>query len=165
MTEDLHCQQTELYRAERSAPSGRQFHSVEEMQRYVDQLRESPYWRAYYPNVKRIEVYARPANRNESVGWFEPEKEAGAVEMLPAHWTELVLLHEVAHVLAGARFGSQAHCPWFARVYLELVYHFHSAGVDALHEAFESHGIEHDPPTDTNPHEYHPIPLGGATHA
>jgi putative metallohydrolase (TIGR04338 family) len=66
--------------------------------------------------------------------------------MGPGHRCELVVCHELAHVLAGARFGSQAHCPWFGKVYLECVYLI--MGVEAwtaLREAFVAGGIEFNP--------------------
>jgi putative metallohydrolase (TIGR04338 family) len=64
--------------------------------------------------------------------------------MEPAHRCELVLGHEVAHVLAAARYGSHAHDPWFACTYLELVWSM--MGPDAylaLQRSFQDAGIEH----------------------
>ena len=69
----------------------------------------------------------------------------GQLEMLPQHLTPLILMHELAHVCAAERFDSQAHDPWFARTYLELVYR----GVSALkyrelQAAFDDHGVDFD---------------------
>ena len=90
-------------------------------------------------------MYARPKNRKEFVGWYEPHNRAGACEMLPCHWNELVVLHELAHVLASARFGSTSHDPAFARVYLELVaLVMGPSAYVPLYEAFEQHGVNHD---------------------
>lgn len=141
----MRCQQFTLYGAERSVPTGTRFETVEAIQAFVDALRDTWWWDRYYSQVKRVEVYPRPASRRESVGSWKPELAAGKIEMLEVHWNELVVLHELAHVLAAARFGSQAHCPWFARTYLELVSHVMGPeAYVALHEAFDRDGVDHD---------------------
>ena len=65
--------------------------------------------------------------------------------MLRVHWNELVVVHELAHVLAHARFNSQAHDPSFARVYLELTFLIMGSEVYyQLYDAFTRDGIQHD---------------------
>jgi putative metallohydrolase (TIGR04338 family) len=143
------CQQFELYAAERRVSTGERFPSVAAMQAFVDGLRNTWWWRQFYPNVARVEVYSRPSNRHESVGAYDAAKRAGHIEMLPVHWTPLVVLHELAHVLAKARYGSRAHDPAFARVYLELVYlELGYATYVELERAFTAAGInfDHDDP-------------------
>lgn len=137
------CQQFELYAAQGDVPPGRAFASVEEMQAYADELRDLPVWRRQYRQVLRVDVFQRHSC-NESVGAWQEEMGAGVVEMLPQHWCELLLLHEVAHVLAHARYGSRSHDPWFARTFLELVRE--AMGADAylaLWRAFEAAGVDH----------------------
>jgi hypothetical protein len=48
-------------------------------------------------------------------------------------------------VLASARFDSRSHDPWFARIYLELVYSCvgHET-YQALKSAFDAYGVDHD---------------------
>lgn len=143
----LQCQQFELYAAERSALTGRSFGDVAEMQAFVDSLRDTWWWPRWYAKVARVEVYGRPGTRRESVGSWHPAMNAGKLEMLPVHWNELFVLHELAHVLAAARYGSKSHDPWFARVYLELVQLV--MGSDAylsLHLSFTEQGIDFTPP-------------------
>lgn len=140
----MSCQQYELYAAEGGVPKGRTFGSIEEIQKYVDDLRERPWWILEYGKVLKVEVAKSRAKG--SVGGFYPEKNAGRIEMAECHWNELYVLHELAHVLAKARHQSQAHCPYFARVYLEMV--SREMGPETytkLYEAFENHNIEHDP--------------------
>lgn len=117
------CQQYELYSAEEVAPRGREFTSVEEMQRFVDDLRETWWWKMRFPMVHRIEVGAAPKNGGGSVGGFFPDKGAGRVEMMKeaGHWCERILLHEISHVFAAAAYDSKAHDPQFARTYIDLV--------------------------------------------
>jgi putative metallohydrolase (TIGR04338 family) len=137
------CQQFELYASEGTVPIGIEFETVDEAQNFVDAMRETAVWRRQYANVLRIEACWRDAG-DSSVGAWYPDVAAGVVEMLPAHRNELTLCHEVAHVLASARYGSHSHDPWFARTYLELVHAM--MGPDAylaLYEAFEAHGIDH----------------------
>lgn len=139
------CQQFELYAAERQVPEGRRFASVEEIQRFVDGLRDTWWWRQWYPQVLRVEAYKRPSRMKESVGSYSAANRAGVIEMLEVHWNELVILHELSHVLASARYGSRSHDPYFARVYLETVALVMGPDVyRALYDAFEAGGIEHD---------------------
>jgi putative metallohydrolase (TIGR04338 family) len=140
----MSCQQYELYAAERHAPRGVEFTSVESMQRYVDALRDTWWWQLWYPQVLRVEVGAAPARGRGSCGGHHAHNRAGRVEMHPNHWCELYLMHELAHVLAAARFGSQAHCPYFARVYLELVALVVPWSYLALYHAFTAAGIDFD---------------------
>lgn len=139
------CQQFELYAAERKVPQGHRFVSVESIQRWLDGLRDTWWWNLYYPQVRRVEVYSRPARMRDSVGSWHPELAAGKIEMLKVHYNELVLLHELAHVLAAARYDSHAHDPAFARVYLELVaLVMGPVAYTRLYDSFEAAGIEHD---------------------
>lgn len=142
-------QQYELYAAEREGTRGRQFATVKEMQAFVDALRDTWWWQRYYPKVLHVEVGRAPRNGRGSVGGWFAENNTGRMEMHPDHWCEQYVLHELAHVLAAYRYGSKAHCPWFARVYLELVYEVQGADAFvALHAAFDRHSIQHDIPDD-----------------
>lgn len=139
------CQQYELYAAESEGDRGRQFRSLAEIQSFVDALRDTWWWQRWYPKVLRVEV-GKPASKKASVGAWFPENNTGKIEMLEVHWCEQYVLHELAHVLADYRFKSQAHCPWFARVYMELVHNVQgSAAFVQLHGAFDRHNIKHDP--------------------
>jgi putative metallohydrolase (TIGR04338 family) len=144
-----HTQQDALYTAENGVPHGRRFDSLDDIQAYVDALRDNEWWTRFgYYVVLRIE--AGPARKRTkgamSVGWYEPDKNAGRIEMLPVHWNELMVLHEVAHVIAEACNGSKAHDPWFARVYMNLVYCvMGGAAWEELKAAFDTHGIEYTP--------------------
>lgn len=155
----MNCQQDQLYAAESSCRRGQEFHSVEEMQRWVDQLRDRPWWTMFYAKVLRVEVGAARSNGRGSVGDWFPELSAGRIEMHPAHWCVRVILHELAHVLAAARFGSKSHDPYFARVYLELVYHEMGPGAyTELWESFQADGIRHDPGHDHTLLQGRPMP-------
>jgi putative metallohydrolase (TIGR04338 family) len=139
------CQQFELYASEASIPRGREFTSVEEMQRWVDDLRENPWWERFYPQVLRVEAVFKPSGSCSCGGWT-PSMGGGRIEMLPCHRNELVVCHELAHVLAAARFKSKAHCPWFAKTYLELVYLVMGTEAwTALRESFVAGGISFNP--------------------
>lgn len=141
------CQQDELYRAEETVRfRGRSFTTAAELQRWVDDLRERPWWERFYARVLRVEATFIPSGKGSVGAWF-PDRRSGRIEMLPEHRNELYVCHELTHVLAAARYGSQAHCPWFARVYLEVVYEVMGpAAFDDLHEAFHDGGVQHDPP-------------------
>lgn len=139
------CQQYELYGAEGGILMGRRFETEAALQAWVDALRDEPWWSRFYPQVQRIEV-GFVKGPGSCGGWF-PVKNAGRIEMEPEHRNELIVLHELSHVLAAARYRSQAHCPWFARVYLELVYLVMGEKVwRELHASFDKHDVKHDPP-------------------
>jgi putative metallohydrolase (TIGR04338 family) len=143
----VNCQQGKLYAAEEPCPEGHRFASIDDVQRFVDSLRDTWWWRLWYPQVQRVEVHALPAGRSCSVGSWHPQQGAGKLEMLRVHWTVRVVLHELAHVLAEVRYGSHAHCPWFARTYLELVYLVMGAETFTfLRTAFRAADVDFTPP-------------------
>lgn len=139
----MRCQQDELYDAEETIDRGRRFGSLDEVQAWVDALRDERWWQVRYWMVARVEV--GPGRRGAgSVGWFERDKNAGRMEMSPAHLSELFCLHELAHVLAAARDGSDSHDPTFARTYCELVYWvMGSLAWQRLATAFATYGIDY----------------------
>ena len=151
------CQQFELYAAEGTVGSDKI--APADLQRWVDDLRDLDYWQRNFPQVLRVECHVRRSNKDGSVGgWYEADG-CGVIEMAPIHLTEMYVLHELAHVLAAARYGSQAHDPWFARTYLELV----SArlGPDVyvpLYDRFTACDIDHD--TDNAVPAGEPMPAG-----
>lgn len=140
-------QQGALYKSENDALYDPQFPmtgplSLEEAQEFVDHMRHHPWWDENFPKVSRVEVYEHAGG--DSVGVYYPEMESGVADMSDRHMIQLYLCHEVAHVLAAARYGSRSHDPWFARTYLELVYlNMGSDAYHALYRAFEEHHIEH----------------------
>lgn len=139
-----HCQQFELYASEVNVPRGTEFPNAKAMQQWVDDLRENTWWERFYPQVIRVEA-AFTRGPSSVGGWFS-EQGGGRIEMAPSHRCQLVVCHELAHVLAAARFGSKAHCPWFAKTYLEIVYEI--MGVEtwtALRDSFVKGGIEFNP--------------------
>jgi len=141
---DRTCQQFQLYAAEANLPLGEVFDTLDELQAFVDGLRDLSVWRRQYADVMRVECHLRPSGSGSVGGWRE-ESGCGIIEMLTPHRNELFVLHEVAHVLAAARYGSHAHDPWFARTYLELVYEaMGSEAYAALAKSFADHGIDHD---------------------
>lgn len=142
----MNCQQHQLYEAEYGVPKGRIFASLDEVQEYYDALRDTAWWERLYPMVKRVEVGPARKNANGSVGSWFPDRAAGRCEFHPAHRDQLVVLHELAHVLAAARYTSQAHCPWFARVYLEIVSAELPESYVDLYDAFQLGGIDFDIP-------------------
>lgn len=102
-----------VYAAEEETGGGRRFHSVAGMQRYVDSLQRSTWFRRRWPRAVPIEIAA--AREGQHRAWGGPWRVT-----LPRHmWCELVLLHEVAHCLQGP--GTISHGPAFLRILLALV--------------------------------------------
>lgn len=138
------CQQDAVYAAERSIEPG-EVMSLPQAQAWLDELAQQPWFGEWYPMIAFIEVFKLPMTARRSVGAFIPEQGTGYahLEMLPQHLTQLTLMHELAHACAAARYQSASHDPWFARVYLELVYC--AIGWEryrCLRAAFEDHGVD-----------------------
>lgn len=139
----MNCQQDELYAAELGGLRGDRLETREEIEAYVNALRDTPWWQERFAQVVYVEARVRKSNTAGSCGAFIKEHNAGLIEMAPCHCCEQYVLHELAHVLAHARYGCCSHGPWFARTYLELVYL--AMGTEAyslLYQAFESAGID-----------------------
>lgn len=140
----MKCQQQELYAAQQACPEGRTFSTVEEVQQYYDEwLTSSPFLTLNYPGVGKIEV--GKAVGKHHCGGFDFGRNVGRCDFhFPVK--ERTVIHEAAHSLAKQRDGSQAHCPYFCRTYLELI--FDKMGSEAyslLRASMEQHGVQHDP--------------------
>lgn len=141
----IRCQQDELYAAEADVTTrGMTFVDEDDAQTYLDALRDTWWWqRFFWKAPARTEIYWR-ARGSSSVGSYDKAKDAGLLEMLPAHRCELFILHELAHVIAAAMHGSEAHDPEFARTYAVLVYC--TLGSDTwlqLSRAFDKNNVEY----------------------
>jgi putative metallohydrolase (TIGR04338 family) len=139
----MRCQQDALYASERSVSFGDAFKTARDAEKWVNRVRDTRWFRDNFPTVEDIEI-VRVNRRAGSVGGF---KNGWVVcNMITAHLNQLFVCHEVAHGLVAARYGRNAHGPWFARVYLELVWFLMgpTAYLD-LWRAFERDAIDHDP--------------------
>jgi len=136
-------QQQRVYDAELFVPSGRVFETVEAVEVWVNSFRDAPYWRDNYGETVRYVEVGRAARRaSGSVGSYDRSACAGRIEL--AELDELTVVHEVAHVLAEARYDSHAHCPWFARVYAELTFVMRgSEAWLALQRGYVAQGVEY----------------------
>lgn len=116
--------QLAVYAAENTAlaGSGRVFSGPAAAQRYVDELLAGDWWGERWPHVDRIVV-----GRSRSRHWAGYAVTGGAVpEVRLSSPREAVLLHELAHCVAGGDHG-----PPFVDALLELVRHrmgFHAFG-------------------------------------
>lgn len=142
------CQQFEMYAAEDRAIRGRDFETLDEIQRWMDDLRDTPWWAIRHGAVRSVEIGDAPRRGLVGPGLVAP----GMVymELRPDQMYERIVLHELAHALCQVKYGeSCAHGPRFARMYLELVSLI--MGADAyvsLRDEFDKDGIEYDPGID-----------------
>lgn len=135
------CQQDELYAAEHTVPHGKVIQPGD-LQDWVDALRDLPWWDRNFPQVLRVECHVLTTNKNGSVGGWYPQDGCGVIEMAPVHLNEMIVCHEVCHVLAAAGYNSHAHDPWFARTYLELLSQVRPDLYVNLYDAFTKGGID-----------------------
>jgi putative metallohydrolase (TIGR04338 family) len=138
------CQQDEIYAAENGVNHGMWFTKEADAQAWLDALRDRWWWSKFFWKAPaRTEVYWR-ARGSSSVGSYHKDEDAGLLEMLPPHRNELIMLHELSHVIADALNDSHAHDPFFARTYATLVYLV--LGSDTwlqLQHAFDEHGVDY----------------------
>lgn len=143
-------QQDDLYRVERDLSYSRRnaFTNIQQVQDFVDGLRETWWWERWISGVLRVEVgHARRNASFAGVGWFDKEAKAGRLEFRPdVPLTRRLVVHELSHVIAAWRVGKPAHhSPWFARVYYELTYLILGASYAAeLAQSFKTHGVDYD---------------------
>ena len=139
-------QQFRVYRTEKIVSIGAtRFVSLAEIQGYVDGMIASGWWKSEFPEIRAIEVRAGqeedPARGGvDSVP--QPTETAweswgsGHIELPPWAWRELVVLHEVAHVVSP---GSE-HGQLFARNFHYLVKRM--LGEAAAAELSMAYGVE-----------------------
>lgn len=123
-------------------PLGIVFADRYDVQEYIDRMADESWFGEYFPDIAFIEVGASSASSG-SCGTSESGGRSGYIELHDAQLSEGYVLHELAHVLARERFGSESHDPGFARMYCELVYR--KIGTEAwlkLREAFIRHDID-----------------------
>jgi hypothetical protein len=135
-------QQKALYAAQENVMRGRQFTRVDEIQTFVDELRDTYWWQYRYARILRVEVIFRPSGR--SLGSYEADKNAGLIELSPQGRCLRTVAHELAHVVAEALYDSKSHDPWFAREYGVLTYHL--LGSNAwltLQRGYEIHHVNY----------------------
>lgn len=143
------CQQDELYAAEACVDPGNYFTGVDAAREYVERLRDTWWWEKWIPNLHTVEVEEVRKGKHgrnaagaagfvgDGVGRMEIHRGLNLYEQL--------IIHELTHVVAGARKGSRSHDPWFARIYLELTYLIR--GISAYQQlvtAYVRNGIDYD---------------------
>lgn len=147
----MRTQQLDCYAAEAGLDVGTRFVDVGAAQRFVDGLRDTPWWQlqGYSLHVLRIEVHPahHAVTRWAAQSTWYPSKSAGKIDVTQNGLNTLVLLHEVAHVLADAIHRSTGHDPAWARTFLTLVsYVMGSDAYLALQRSFDAHGVDYDAP-------------------
>lgn len=119
-------QRQKVYDAE-DAIHGKDLPTVPEMQEYIDAILRKRWFKNRYPNIKQVKVQDG-RGRRRAVGIY---RWTYSIIKMP-RWArcEMVLLHELAHVVTDGRkgvFGASKHAvashgPEFARNFLDLVY-------------------------------------------
>lgn len=145
----MRCQQEQLYAAE-DATASYPGEVVDDPQAWVNAQRDTWWWARWYWTVGYVNVNV-DRRRSTSTGGYSQHDGCGYVTLGRDHSRVAVLIHELAHVVAGKLHGSRAHDPWFAREYLKLVYLI--LGSDAYYELrheFITHKIEYDPDLPTS---------------
>ncbi len=129
-----------VYAAETTLDPGRVFAAVVQVQDYLDALCANDWWSARFPSVVRIEAVGIRSRCVEAVGRPDPDRNAGVIGVTADGRKELIVLHEVAHVLCRPDAG---HGPDWVRTYLELAYRLMGTETWAmLRAAFVTRGVD-----------------------
>jgi hypothetical protein len=137
-------QQYRLYASEQTTTLGPDL-TLDEIRALINRLRESWWWERNCADVLQVQVYRDKRMGYLGCGGLDRAARVGVMcfsrDLIPTQY----VLHELAHVLAKARFHSQSHDPWFARIYLELVYLVRGPKAwQALQEAFIRDDVDFD---------------------
>ena len=132
-------QQLSLYAAEHSTDPGP---AVENVQDYLDELRETWWWPR---RIHRVFVTFDPKIPFNGLGRFIRADDAGEVIFSNRTPYTRTVLHELSHVFSQALYGSRAHDPWFARTHAEVTYLVRgSTAYQNLTRAYTAVGIDFD---------------------
>jgi|GEM_PF-2416170 len=128
-------QRSKIYASEKGLRRGQRFADMRECQKYVDLVVFSPWWQERFGS--RARVQARDGRGRRHAGAFDHKR---AITLPRWSRSELIILHELAHIATPLQFG--AHGPEFARNYLELVRSFMGERAGArLENAYREHGV------------------------
>ena len=129
-----------VYAAEATLDPGRAFGAVVQVQDYLDALCANDWWSERFPSVVRIEAVGIRSRCVEAVGRPDPDRNAGVIGVTAPGRKELIVLHEVAHVLCCPDAG---HGPHWVRTYLELAYRLMGTKTwSMLRAAFLTRGVD-----------------------
>jgi hypothetical protein len=142
-------QQETVYAAERLVDNGPVFADVAAVQSRLNALRDTWWWEKWCPNVLHVEVEAVRDHKHGRTAAGCAGYLGDGIGRIELHRsttiTERLVVHELTHIIAGARCGSRSHDPWFARVYLELTYLIRgSVAYQQLKQAFDTLGVDYD---------------------
>lgn len=143
----IRVQQENIYTAEDRTPIGIVFDDHTAAQAYVDNITQTQWWHEYHPRCREVVIAKAPANGFKPSGCarFYEEDQYGGIVLARSGLNERTVLHELGHIAAAERFGSDCHDPAFAREFLELT--FRLRGTEEwlrLRDAFAREGVVWD---------------------
>lgn len=106
-------QRSKVYTAESILGRGRVFANIGEVQRYVDKLVGSDWWRDRGWGRRPITVIERAAHARRSVAFYDSRR----IEMSTRMLDEATVLHELAHIVTM----ENGHGPAFVASFMLLV--------------------------------------------
>ena len=116
----------------------KEFESLEEISKYVNKIAQSAWAKRRWGRQNLIKV-VECKRKNESYA----RKCTNTIAMNPSMWSEVYVLHELAHILSV--FGT-SHGRHFCRTFLELIEHIlGSEAKKALKKQFVCHGVKSTP--------------------
>ena len=135
-----------VYRAEHLAlpDGGRRFARFVELESWVEQVVLGPRWEALFPDAPlEVAVLRRSRSATFSAAHVTPEGDAAAIWIRDGSWDAATVVHELAHVAAGAAPDPTGpHGRGFATALLRLwreLLGVHAYG--ALRSALDDQGV------------------------
>lgn len=138
-------QRSRLYKAEDSLPERKQLlrrGSLKACQEFVDSITATRFWRTHMPHMPYVSVTPGVCHAIATL-------EHATIAMPPSLRSELIILHELAHLMSFHDAQISYHGPEFAWVYSDLVRRFMGGDVSRrLHAAFREYGVECERPVE-----------------
>jgi putative metallohydrolase (TIGR04338 family) len=128
-------QRSKVYASEKGLRRGNRFNRIEDCQRYVDLVIDSPWWRTHCQTRPHVQV--RDGRGRRHAGAYDHKR---AIALPKWSRSELIILHELAHI--ATPHSCAAHGAEFARNYVDLVRFFMGERAGArLENAFRANRV------------------------
>jgi hypothetical protein len=105
-----------FYKVERSLPHrGMEWRTIAQGQRYVDSILNNDFWKAKYPEIKKVTLIDGAGKRAWAIS--DGRKRKRIIEVGAGHHCELSMLHELAHFADDHK----GHGKSFVKILEELI--------------------------------------------
>jgi len=109
-------QKMKVYKAEEEVAEGKRFYSEKGIQKYIDNIVRSKWFRENY-DISHVQIYEQKKALYACA--YIPCPKVGAMWIPKNMFRELTILHELAHIVTSSKV--QHHGPLYVSNYIKLV--------------------------------------------